>query len=162
MVLECLEPIKGQLKLTDIPPQFTVEGPIRAQYGAAQAPVQMEVVLRRVAGQGAEHLTAAGTYRLMGASDQIPPDVLTAQQVQWDLQGTFALDDTHVRGTLETPSSVHLTELRTAAVEVPESAVQITEPLPLSVDLGTLHWAAGPAHVDIHTPRGVEGHHGGA
>ena len=69
VVLECLEPIKGQLMLTAIPPQFTVEGPIRAQYGAAQAPVQMEVVLRRVAGQGAEHLTAAGTYRLMGASD---------------------------------------------------------------------------------------------
>ena len=69
VVLECLEPIKGQLRLTAIPPQFTVEGPIRAQYGAAQAPVQMEVVLRRVAGQGAEHLTAAGTYRLMGASD---------------------------------------------------------------------------------------------
>ncbi len=69
VVLECLEPIKGQLRLTAIPPQFTVEGPIRAQYGAAQAPVQMEVALRRVAGQGAEHLTAAGTYRLMGASD---------------------------------------------------------------------------------------------
>ena len=155
VVLECLEPIKGQLKLTDIPPQFTVEGPIRAQYGAAQAPMQMEVVLRRVAGQGAEHLTAAGTYRLMGASDQIPPDVFTAQQVQWDLQGTFALDDMHMRGTLETPSSVHLTELRTAAVEVPESAVQITEPLPFSVDLGTLRWAAGPSHVDIHTPRVV-------
>jgi len=155
VVLECLEPIKGQLKLTDIPPQFTVEGPIRAQYGAAQAPVRMEMVLRRVAGQGAKHLTAAGTYRLMGASDNIPPDVLAAQHVQWDLQGTFALDDTHVRGTLETPSSVHLTALHTAAVEVPESTVQITEPFPLSVDLGTLHWAAGPAHVDVHTPRAV-------
>ena len=115
----------------------------------------MEVTVRRVAGQGAEHLTAAGTYWLRGASDTIPPDVLTAQQVQWDLQGTFALDDTHVWGTLETPSSVHLTELRTAAVEVPESVVQITESLPLSVDLGTLRWAAGPAHVDIHTPRVV-------
>ena len=91
----------------------------------------------------------------MGASDKIPPDLLTAQQVQWNLHGTFALDDTHVRGTLETPSSVHLTELRTAAVEVPESAVHITEPLPLSVDLGTLRWAAGPAHVDVLTPRVV-------
>ena len=155
VVLECLEPIKGQLRLAATPPQFTVEGPIRAQYGAAQAPVQMEVALHRAAGQGAEHLTAAGIYRLMGASDQVPPDVFATRQVQWDLQGTFALDDTHVRGTLETPSSVHLTELRTAAVEVPESAVQITEPLPLSVDLGTLHWAAGPTHVDIHTPRVV-------
>jgi hypothetical protein len=155
VVLECLEPIKGQLKLTDIPPRFTVEGPIRVQYGAAQAPVRMEVVLRRAAGRGAEHLTAAGTYRLMGASDNIPPDVLTAQHVQWNLHGTFALDDTHVRGTLETPSSVHLTELRMAAVEVPESAVRITEPLPLSVDLGTLHWAAGPAPVDVHTPHVV-------
>ena len=123
VTLECLEPIKGQLKLTAIPPQFTVEGPVRAQYGASQAPVQMEVVLRRVAGQGAEHLTGAGTYRLMGASETIPPDMLAAQHVQWNLQGTFALDDTHVRGTLETPSSIHLTELRTAAVEVPESAV---------------------------------------
>src|SRR4029453_12363419 len=64
-------------------------------------------------------------------------------------------DDTHVRGTLEAPSSVHLTELRMAAVEVPESAVQITEPLPLSADLGTLRWAAGPAHVDVPTPRVV-------
>jgi hypothetical protein len=155
VVLECLEPIKGQLKLTDIPPQFTVEGPIRAQYGAAQAPVQMEVVLRRVAGRGAEHLTAAGTYRLMGTSDKIPPDLLAAQHVQWNLQGTFTLDDMHVQGTLETPSSVHLTEVRTATVEVPESAVQITESLPLSVDLGTLHWAVGPAHVDVHTPRVV-------
>jgi len=155
VVLECLEPIKGQLKLTDIPPQFTVEGPIRARYGAVQAPVQMEVALRRVAGRGAEYLTAAGTYRLMGASDKIPPDVLAAQHVQWNLQGTFTLDDMHVRGTLETPSSIHLTELRTATVEVPESAVQITESLPLSVDLGTLHWAVGPAHVDVHTPRVV-------
>jgi len=155
VVLECLEPIKGQLKLTDIPPQFTVEGPIRARYGAVQAPVQMEVALRRVAGRGAEYLTAAGTYRLMGASDKIPPDVLAAQHVQWNLQGTFILDDMHVRGTLETPSSIHLTELRTATVEVPESAVQITESLPLSVDLGTLHWAVGPAHVDVHTPRVV-------
>ena len=75
--------------------------------------------------------------------------------MQWHLHGTFALDDTQVRGTLETPSSVHLTELRMAAVEVPESTVQITEPLPLSVDLGTLRWAAGPAHVDVHTPRVV-------
>ena len=91
----------------------------------------------------------------MGVSDTIPPDLFAAQQVQWDLQGTFALDDTHVRGTLETPSSVYLTALRTAAVEVPESPVQITEPLPLSVDLGTLHWAAGPAHVDMHIPRVV-------
>ena len=33
--------------------------------------------------------------------------------------------------------------------------MQITEPLPLSIDLGTLHWAAGPAHVDVHTPRVV-------
>src|SRR5438093_7464708 len=49
-----------------------------------------------------------------------------------DLHGTFALDDTHVQGTLETSSSIHLTELRTAAVEVPTSTVQITEPLPLS------------------------------
>jgi Dicarboxylate transport len=155
VVLECLEPIKGQLRLTAIPPQFTVEGPIRAQYGAAQAPVQIEVALHRAAGQGAGHLTVAGTYRLMGASDKIPPDLLTTQQVQWDLQGTFALDDMHVRGTLETSSSVHLTELRTAAVEVPESAVQITEPFPLSVDLRTLRWAAGPAHVDIYTPRMV-------
>ena len=155
VVLECLEPIKGQLRLTAIPLQFTVEGPIRAQYGTAQAPVQMEVALRRVAGQGAEHLTAAGTYRLMGASDTIPPDLLAAQHVQWNLHGTFALDDTHVRGTLETPSSVHLTELRTAVVEVPESTVQITESLPLSVDLGTLRWAAGPAHADVHTPRVV-------
>ena len=155
VVVECLEPIKGQLRLADMPPQFTVEGPIRAQYGAAQAPVQMEVALRRVAGQGAEHLTAAGTYRLMGASDTIPPDLLAAQHVQWSLHGTFALDDMHVRGTLETPSSVHLTELHMATVEVPESAVQITEPLPLSVDLGTLRWAAGPAHVDVHTPRVV-------
>ena len=83
--------------------------------------------------------------------------MFAAQQVQWDLQGTFALElkYTHMRGTLETPLSVHLTELRTVAVEVPESAVQITEPLPLSVDLGTLRWAAGPAHVDIHTPRVV-------
>jgi len=115
----------------------------------------MEVVLHRVAGQGAAHLTAAGTYRLMGASDKIPPDVLAAQHVQWNLHGTFVLDDTHVRGTLETPSSVHLTELRMAAIEVPDSAVQITAPLPLSVDLGTLRWAAGPAHVDVHTPRVV-------
>jgi hypothetical protein len=155
VVLECLEPIKGQLRLADTPPQFTLEGPLRAQYGAAQAPVQIEVVLRRVAGQGAEHLTAAGMYQLTGASANIPPDVLTAQHMQWHLHGTFALDDTHVQGTLETPSSVHLTELRMAAVEVPESAVHITEPLPLSVDLGTLHWAAGPAHVDVHTPRVV-------
>src|SRR5713101_4546999 len=59
--------------------------------------VQMEVVLHRVAGQGAAHLTAAGTYRLMGASDKIPPDVLAAQHVQWNLHGTFALDDMHVR-----------------------------------------------------------------
>src|SRR5262249_10021427 len=80
VVLECLEPITGQLSLTDLPPQFTVEGPIRAQYGAAQAPVRMEVLLRRVAGQGAEHLTAAGTYRLMGTADTIPPDWLAAQQ----------------------------------------------------------------------------------
>jgi hypothetical protein len=155
VVLDCLEPIKGQLRLTAIPLQFTVEGPIRAQYGTAEAPVQMEVALRRVAGRGAEHLTATGTYRLMGASDKIPPDLLTTQQVQWNLHGTFALDDAPRRGTLETPSSIHLTELRTAAVEVPESAVQITEPLPFSVDLGTLRWAAGPAHVDVHTPRVV-------
>ena len=89
VVLECLEPIKGQLRLADTPPQFTVEGPIRAQYGAAQAPVQMEVALRRVAGQGAEHLTAAGTYRLTGASDNIPPDVLDrtarAMAPPWDV-----------------------------------------------------------------------------
>jgi hypothetical protein len=91
----------------------------------------------------------------MGASDTMPPDVLTAQRVQWNLHGTFALDDTHVRGTLETPSSVHLTGWRTAAVEIQESTVQITESLPLSVDLGTLRWAAGPAHVDVHTPRAV-------
>jgi len=155
VVLECLEPIKGQLTLTTIPPQFTVEGPIRAQYGAAQAPVQAEAALHRVAGQGAAHLTAVGTYQLVGASDNIPPDVLAAQHVQWNLHGTFALDDTHVRGTLETPSSVRLTEWRTAAIEVPESVMQITEPLPLSVDLGTLHWAAGPAYVDVHTPRVV-------
>ncbi len=38
VVLECLEPIKGQLRLVDMPPQFTMEGPIRAQYGTAQAP----------------------------------------------------------------------------------------------------------------------------
>jgi hypothetical protein len=155
VVLECLEPIKGQLRLTAIPPEFTVEGPIRARYGAAQDPVQMEVVLRRVTGQGAAPLTVAGTYRLMGSSDTMPPDMLTAQHVQWNLHGTFALDDTHVQGRLETPSSVHLTEWRTAAIEIPESTVQITEPLPLSVDLGTRRWAAGPAHVDIHTPRAV-------
>jgi hypothetical protein len=154
-VLECLEPIKGQLRLTAIPPQFTVEGPIRARYGAAQAPVQMEVILRRVAGQGAEHLTAAGTYRFMGASDTIPPDVLAAQHVQWNLHGMLALDDTHVQGTLETPSSVYLTEWRTTAVDLPDSTVQITEPVSLSVDLGQLRWAAGPAHVDVHTPRVV-------
>jgi len=155
VVLECLEPIKGQLKLADMPPQFKVDGPIRAQYGAAQTPVQMEVALLRVAGQGAEYLTAAGTYRLMGASDNIPPDLFAAQHVQWDLQGTFALDETHVRGTLETPSSIHLTELRTAAVEIPASTVQLTESLPLSVELGTRRWAAGPAQVDVHTPRVV-------
>jgi hypothetical protein len=155
VVLECLEPVKGQLKLADTPPQFTIEGPVRAQYGADQAPVQMEVTVHRVAGQGAAHLTAAGTYRLTGISDNLPPDVLAAQRVQWNLHGTFALDDTHVRGTLETPSSIHLTGLRMAAAEVTESAVQITEPFPLSVDLGALHWAAGPVHVDLHTPRVV-------
>jgi len=155
VILECLEPIKGQLRLADTPSQFTMEGPVRAQYGAAQAPVQMEVTLRRVAGQGAEHLKAAGTYQLTGASENIPPDVLAAQRVQWNLHGTFALDDAHVRGTLETPSSIHLTELRMAAAEVPESLVQITEPFPLSVDLGALHWSAGPVHVDLHTPRVV-------
>jgi hypothetical protein len=155
VVLECLEPIKGHLRLADMPPQFTVEGPVRARYGTAQAPLQMEATLSHAAGQGAEHLTAAGMYRLMGAAAKIPSDVLAARQVQWDLHGTFALDDTQVRGTLETPSSVHLTELRAAAVEVPESAVQLTEPLPLSVDLRTRHWAAGPARIDIHTPRVV-------
>jgi hypothetical protein len=155
VVLDCLEPIKGQLKLADMPPQFKVEGPIRVQYSPTQTPVQMEVALLRAAGQDAEHLTAAGTYRFMGASDEIPSDLFAAQQVQWDLHGTFALDDTHVRGTLETPSAVYLTELRTAAVEIPASTVQLTESLPLSVDLGTLRWATGPAHVDVHTPRVV-------
>ena len=120
----------------------------------------MEVVFLRVARQGAEHLTGEGRIGSW-ALETIPPDML-AQQVQWNLQGTFAFDDTHVRGTLEPPSSVHLTELRMAAIEVPESTVQLTEPLPLSVDLGTLHWAVGPAHVDVHTPCSVEGHHGGA
>ena len=155
VVVECLEPIKGQLSLADMPPQFKVEGPIRIQYGAAQSPPQMEAILLRVAGQSAAHLTATGTYRLVGAADQVPPDLFAAQQVQWDLHGTFALEDTHVRGMLETPSSVYLTALRTAAVEVPASIVQITEPLPLSVDLGMLRWAAGPAHVDVRTPRVV-------
>ena len=155
VVLQCLEPIKGQMQLTAMPPQFTVEGPLQVRYGAAQAPVQMEVALHRVTGQGTEHLAAAGTYRLAGTADTIPPDVLAAQRVQWNLQGKFALDDTHVQGTLETPSSVYLTQWRTAAVEVPESAVQLQEPLPLSVDLGMRRWAVGPAHIDVHIPRVV-------
>ena len=155
VVLECLEPTKGQLRLVHMSPQFTIEGLLRAQYGTAQAPPFLEVAVRHVAGQGAEHLTAAGMYRLTGVSDAIPPDLFAAQQVQWDLQGTFALDDRHVQGTLETPSSVYLTAFRAAAVEVPASLVHITEPLPLNVDLGTLSWTAGPAQVDMRIPRVV-------
>jgi hypothetical protein len=152
VVLECLEPIKGQLRLVHVSPQFTMEGLLRAQYGTAQTLPFLEIALHHVAGQGTEHLTAAGTYRLAGASDTIPPDLFVAQQVQWDLHGTFALDDRHVQGTLETPSSVYLTALRTAAMEVPASIVSITEPLPLNVDLGTRGWTAGPVHVDIRIP----------
>ena len=46
VVLECLEPTKGQLRLVHMSPQFTIEGLLRAQYGTAQAPPFQILFLR--------------------------------------------------------------------------------------------------------------------
>ena len=155
VVIECPESIKGHLRWADTPLQFTLEGPIRAQYGTAQAPRQMEVAVLRATGQGTEHLTAEGTYRLRGTAAEVPPDVLAVQEVQWNLQGTFALDNMHVRGTLEAPSGVHLIDVRQGDAVVPTATVQLTDSLPLSVNLRARQWAAGPAHFTVQTPQVV-------
>lgn len=155
VVIECPESIKGHLRWADTPLQFTLEGPIRAQYGAAQAPVQIEVNVLRAAGQDVEHLTAEGTYRLRGSAAQVPPDVLAVQEAQWNLHGTLALDHMRLRGTVAASSGVHLRDVRQADAVIPTATVQLTDDLPLRVNLRALQWAAGPAHFTVQTPQVV-------
>lgn len=154
VVVECPESVKGHVGLAARPLQFTLQGPVRATYGAAQAPLQMEIAVLRMEGRGTEHLTAAATYRLQGAAT-IPPDGLAAPAVEWHLHGTLALDNAQLRGMMEASSAVHLRDMRQAAVRVPVGTVQLTDRLPFRVHLGTRHWGAGPAHIDVRTPHVV-------
>lgn len=155
VVITCPESVQGQVRLTTRPLQFTVEGPIRMTYGTPQAPLQMEVAVLRAAGQGTAHFTAEATYRLWGATDRIPADVLAVHAAQWDLRGTLVLDHTQLRGTLAASSFMQLHDVRQAAVQVPTGTVRFAEPLPFSVDLVTSRWMAGPAQLQVQTPQVV-------
>jgi hypothetical protein len=155
VVLECLEALRGHLKLTESPLQFQVEGPLRLRYGTLKTPLQLEAVVHHLTGQGTEPLTAAGTYHLQGAVHHVPPALLAVQQGQWDLRGTFTLDALQVQGSVEASSFVRLQGMHTAALSIPTSMGQLTKPLRLKVDMQTGDWTAGPAHVALQIPQAV-------
>lgn len=155
VVLECLEPLQGTVRLSNIPLQFTIAGPVRAQYGIAPAPVQMEVVVHRVSGQGITPLMAEGAYRFMGTLEHVPPDILDVNKVQWDIHGTLALDKQQAGGTVEASSFVSLAGVHTAGLTVPAATVQLTESLPLSVQLKTRQWSGAPAQVNVQIPQAL-------
>ena len=86
VVIECPESIKGYLRLADTPLQFKVEGPIRAQYGAAQ------VTLQTLHGDHSRWQTA-GVLSLSGVSPQLPTVPLPV--THWE--AGFAVDDAALR-----------------------------------------------------------------
>ena len=155
VVLECLEPLQGTVHLSNTARQFTVAGPVRARYGTAKAPVQLEVVVHRVSGQGITPQLAEGTYRLMGVLERMPPDFLDVDKVQWDVHGTLALDKQQARGTIEASSFVSLAGVHTADLTVPAATVQLTERLPFSVQLKTKQWSVAPAQVSVRIPQAL-------
>jgi hypothetical protein len=122
LVVECPEPITGTVQFANPPLQFTVEGPVRAQYGTEQSAAQVEVVLQRLT--RAQPLTAEGTYRLQGKAARVALPGLVGQGLRWDLRGTLALAPQQAQGSVEPGSFLQASGLGTVTEAAVPFAVQ--------------------------------------
>ncbi|MGE3540796.1 MAG: YdbH domain-containing protein [Candidatus Tectimicrobiota bacterium] len=134
--------------------------PALSMTGTASLSVQLPAAFARekkpcvLAMQGEVQGNAvASTYRLGGQVQACAFAPVAAQHVGWQVQGTLAMDQQHIWGTLGQDTSVALSALQLGAVTLPAGGVRLREPVTFRAHRDSGAWAVGPAWLDVQETR---------
>lgn len=150
--IEPAQAVHGALYWTESPLRLTVEGPVKVMYGMSSGPLVAEFTADNATVVGGEFETAEGTFRIQGAMPRVVTGGLASREAVGALHGQVVLVQHEIKGQLQPPSALTVTQMQIAGVVVPSATFRVKEPVSVRCALVSVQCTGGPGTFAFQVP----------
>ncbi|GKS57529.1 hypothetical protein YTPLAS18_10560 [Nitrospira sp.] len=122
-------PAEGTVDTERVPIALTARGSIKAGYGTASDPSQIELSDATISWESAEGLTGEGTLRVRGRVGTAARAMLPAKNGEWKVAADVALDPRQIRLRLHPSSTCTLSDVAMENVKIPKVTLSVRRPV---------------------------------
>lgn len=150
--IELSQPLHGVVYWSESPVRMVVVSPVRVRYGRAPESFIVEAEASHAEWKGGALSTVEGTYRVRGSFPRSVAEILFAQEVSVDIQGSVRIKRGKAQGTMFSSSSVNVGRIERETVFIPNAMFQWQDPFPFQCEMAVFRCSGGPVTLEIRIP----------
>ncbi|BCA56251.1 exported protein of unknown function [Nitrospira sp. KM1] len=147
--IECRQGMTGELSWVSSPAHFLIRGPITISHGSRPFDWSGQVVVADIAGIGKTIETSSGTFNLSGRLPKALLEATHARAANMKVLGSFTIDRSRIRASIEKPTSITIDGIRHPRAEVDHLRVFLQRSMPIAFDVQSKEWDIGSSAVTI-------------
>jgi len=147
--------VRSRISFDQKDPQWSIEGPIRVQYGEERSPIGLDITFTNASGRLLDPLSteAKVKFDIWGSWPKLEFEPLQAHDINWILKGQMGLEDQVINVTLAKGSSVKTGLIQMDQGRADQVAFHINQPVPLTYDWPLRKWNVGTTSAQIVLPK---------
>jgi Dicarboxylate transport len=150
-----LDVLRSRIALEQGEPQWSLDGPLRIQYGEEQSPIAGEVILSKASGLLLDPISTEAnmTFSLWGSLPNLEHPTAQIDNIDWRLTGQIGLANQVINLTVAEGSSVNTGMVNIAQGQAQRMALRIDQPVLIHYDWPLQQWKVEPTAAHIMLPK---------
>lgn len=147
--------VRSRISFDQKDPQWSIEGPIRVQYGEKRSPIGMDVTFTNASGRLLDPLSthANAKFAVWGSLPLLEHQLLQVKDLRWILKGQMGLENQAIQVTLAEGSSVKTGLIQMDQGRADQVAFYMNQPVSLAYDWPLRKWNVGTTSAQIVLPK---------
>ena len=143
--------VQSRISLDQEDPKWTIDGPIRFQYGKKDSPIGIDATITNASGQLLDPLsTRANTqFVVWGALPSLMFETLHVQDANWMVAGQMSLENQVIQVALAEGASMETSAIQFHQGKANQLALQVNQPALLTYDLPLESLKVGPTSAQL-------------